>query len=141
MSAKWKIGALCVVGMLLSAAAAADPIGRAELIYQQRCANCHVLGHGAEVKQEHNKDVDLTLASKKHKQGWLQKWLRGPQAVNPETPCRADRLERHEIDLILQLLQTRARPELPVTVPSRTVGPIVPREPRRIQGPKAGGGG
>ncbi len=134
----YQLGAIILA---LATTAMADPSGRGELIYQQRCANCHVLGRGEEIRQEHKKDVDLTFAVKRHKLEWLRKWLQAPGEVSPGTPCRADRLERHEIDLILQLLQMRARPEIPATVPPRAAGPPEPRRPRHIQGPKAGGGG
>jgi hypothetical protein len=95
---------------LVGGTAAADRHARASSVFDGKCAGCHLVGWGAEVKPRPPSRVDLTLAAVRHDEAWLRAWLHDPRLIKEKTQCRTDGLDRVQIDLLVGFLEEHARP-------------------------------
>jgi cytochrome c2 len=132
------LASLVLVGAAASTARA-DKVQQATQLWNTRCANCHVVGRGQEVKKEsvpHN-FTDLTMTTRAHDDAWLAQWIASPNAIKPDSKCFTAGLEPRHIDLLISFLRWHARPVTKHTVPAAQYKPPLPREDK-TQKPRNG---
>jgi mono/diheme cytochrome c family protein len=114
--------------LLFTLSATADRQGRAQAVFDDRCAGCHVVGWGTPLPKR-PRFVDLTTSAKNHDSEWLRQWIADPLAKKPDTLCRPGGLDPVQIDLLVRFLHSRAKPiSRKVVVPPRRLGPPPPEK-------------
>jgi cytochrome c2 len=110
----------------LAAPARADREQQGADLVHTRCRNCHVVGHGKELRKQPHGMVDLTMMTKSRTDEQLRAWLTNPTKIKPDTPCFTIGLDARQIEILIGFLHGRSEVKHELVVPKAQFQPRLP---------------